>query len=292
MDLITPQIKTALETQSWIRRMFEIAAELKAKYGADRVFDFSLGNPDLPPPPVVAQALHALAERADRPSALGYCPNAGLPHVRKAFAERISREQQTTVEAAHVVATCGAAGALNALFRAILQPGDEVLCPSPFFAEYAFYVSNFGGRLTTAPAVADSFALDVQALAEAISPVTRALLINSPNNPTGAVYSRQELEALAAVLKEKSARFGRPILLILDEPYRFLTYDGVELSPIFPLYDFSILVTSFSKSLSLAGERIGYLAVHPKMEGAELLLNGVILTNRILGYVNAPVVGQ
>ncbi|MDZ7370854.1 MAG: pyridoxal phosphate-dependent aminotransferase [candidate division KSB1 bacterium] len=291
MAIVTPQIKDFMQTQSWIRRMFEAAAELKAKYGEDRVFDFSLGNPDVPPPAEVAQALHDLAQRASKPLSFGYCPNAGLPAVREALAGRVSEEQQTPLAGKHIVVTCGAAGAMNVLFRAILLPGDEVMTFSPYFVEYGFYAANFGARLVTVPSRND-FSLDPKALEAAITDKTRALILNSPNNPTGVIYSREELEAVVEILTLKSAEYGRPILLISDEPYRFLTYDGLTPPAILPLYDSSIIISSFSKSLSLAGERIGYLAVNPRLDGADLLLNGIILANRILGYVNAPIIGQ
>lgn len=291
MAIITTQIKEYLQTQSWIRRMFEAAAELKQTYGAENVFDFSLGNPDVPPPAAVADALRTLADRLDQPLTLGYCPNAGMPQVREALANRISEEQQLPLAARHVVVTAGAAGAVNALFRATLQPGDEVVCFAPYFVEYGFYAANFGAQLIAAPA-AKGFRVDGEALAAAMTPNTRAMIINSPNNPTGMVYSQDDLQLIVAVLQKKSVEYGRPILLISDEPYRFLVYDDVTAPPILPLYEYSIVISSFSKNLSLAGERIGYIAVNPQMDGVDLLLNGIILANRILGFVNAPIIGQ
>ncbi len=292
MSLVTPQIEEHIKTQSWIRRMFEAAAELKAKYGAENVFDFSLGNPDVPPPAQVAAAVKEAAEKAGTPLALGYCPNAGLPDVRAALARRVSAEQETEVSADHIVVTSGAAGALNTILRTILLPGEQVVCFAPYFVEYAFYAGNYGGSLKAVPAKALTFEIDVSALESAIGPQTRAMIVNSPNNPSGVVYSEAELQAISKVLTKKSREYGRPILLISDEPYRFLTYDGVTTPPVLPQYDYSIVISSFSKSLSLAGERIGYIAVNPNMDGVDLLMNGLILSNRILGFVNAPIIGQ
>ena len=292
MALVTSQIEGYIQTQSWIRRMFEAAAELKAKFGADNVFDFSLGNPDVPPPSQVGAALKELAEQAALPLSLGYCPNAGLPDTRAALATKVSREQEMELSAKHLIITSGAAGALNTIFRATLEAGDEVVCFAPYFVEYGFYAANHGGVLKAAPSKPLTFEIDVEALKSAIGPKTRAMIINSPNNPSGVVYSQAELDAVADVLRQKSAQYGKPILLISDEPYRFLTYDNVNVPPILPAYEYSIVVNSFSKSLSMAGERIGYIAVNPNMDGVDLLLGGMILANRILGFVNAPILGQ
>jgi len=292
MSLVTPQIEQYIKTQSWIRRMFEAAAELKAKFGAENVFDFSLGNPDVPPPSQVADAVKNIAAAADKPLALGYCPNAGLPDTRAALAKKVAFEQDTDLSANHIIVTSGAAGALNTILRTVLLAGEEIVCFAPYFVEYGFYAANYGGQLKAVPAKDMTFAVDIEALEQAIGPNTRAMIINSPNNPTGVVYSEQDLQALAAVLSEKSQQYGRPILLIADEPYRFLTYDNVAVPPVLPHYDYSIVVSSFSKSLSMAGERIGYIAVNPRMSGADLLLSGLILSNRILGFVNAPIIGQ
>lgn len=289
--MITKEIEGHLEKQSWIRRMFEAAAELKAKHGADNVFDFSLGNPDVPAPAEVGEALRELADHASEPKIFGYVPNAGLPSLRAKLAERVAREQAVPVDSSQIIVTCGAAGAINALFRAILEPGDEVLCPAPYFVEYGFYAGNYKGVLKTVPTT-ESFDPDLERMADAITDRTRAVLINSPNNPTGRVYSATVMAGLADLLRRKSAEFGRPILLVSDEPYRFLVYDGVDVPPVLSQYDASIVISSFSKSLSLAGARIGYMAVHPTMPDLEKLLAGVTMTNRVLGYVNAPIIAQ
>jgi len=292
MQILSPAIDAQLAGSSWIRRMFEAGIELKRVHGADQVYDFSLGNPDLPPPRGVREALTAIAQDLDRPMALGYMPNAGYPEVRARLAEALAREQQVELRAEHVVMTCGAAGAINALFRAVLSPGDEVVCPAPYFVEYGSYAGNFGAVLRPVASRPLTFEPDLAALAAALTERTRAVIINSPNNPAGVVYDGAVLRELARLLEAHVQRCGRPVYLISDEPYRFLTYDGVTVPPVLPLYRFSVVVGSFSKSLSLAGERVGYLAANPAMEGVERLLAGVILTNRILGFVNAPALGQ
>ena len=292
MQVISPDIGETLKNASWIRRMFEAGMELKQKYGADQVCDFSLGNPDLPPVPEVARALKDLADKVNQPLSLGYMPNAGLPSVRQRLADHLAKEQQVPLTSQHVVVTCGAAGALNVLFRTILERGDDVLCPAPYFPEYTSYVGNFGGRLMPVPSKPSTFELDTAAIDAAITDKTRAVLIDSPNNPTGVLYDQASLESLAAVLTRASARYGRPVFLVSDEPYRFLTYDDTSVPPVLPLYPFSAVIGSFSKSLSLAGERIGYMAISPSMPDGDQLLAGLILCNRILGYVNAPVIGQ
>lgn len=292
MQVISDAIGQTIKNASWIRRMFEAGIELKQRYGEDQVCDFSLGNPDLAPVPEVGRTLRALADKVDQPLSLGYMPNAGLGSVRQRLAEFLAREQQVPLTSQQVVVTCGAAGGLNVLFRTVLEQGEEVICPAPFFAEYESYVSNFGGRLVPVPSRPSSFELDTAAIEAAMTEETRVVLINSPNNPTGAVYDQASLDSLAAILKRVSARQDRPVFLVSDEPYRFLTYDDTAVPPVLPLYPYSLVVGSFSKSLSLAGERIGYVAMHPSMPDGDQLMAGLILCNRILGYVNAPIIGQ
>ena len=291
MELLTPAIKAHLGNSSWIRRMFEAGIELKKKYGAENVFDYSLGNPDIPAPEVVKTAMTDLAEHALDPFAFGYMPNAGLPEVRAALAAKLGREQGVEVGGEKVLVTCGAAGGINVFFRAVLSAGDEVLCPAPYFVEYGFYAENYGGLLKSVPCKED-FTLDIAAMDAAITPKTRAVIINSPNNPTGQIYSAEEINALAEVLRKHSAANGRVIYLISDEPYRFLNFDGVEIPSMFKAYDATVVIGSFSKNLSLAGERIGFIGVNPALENGQELMAGLIMCNRILGFVNAPVVAQ
>ncbi len=291
MELLNPEIREHLGNSSWIRRMFEAGIELKKKYGAANVYDYSLGNPDIPAPSAVKTAMEELAETADAPFAFGYMPNAGLPEVRSALAEKLSGEQGLAVPAERLLVTCGAAGGINVFFRAVLSAGDEVLCPAPYFVEYGFYAENYGGTLKSVPCKSD-FSLDVDAFDAAITEKTRAVIINSPNNPTGQIYSAEEIAALAFVLKKHSEANNRTIYLISDEPYRFLNFDGAVIPGVFQYYDASVVIGSFSKNLSLAGERIGYIGVNPALENGQELMAGLIMCNRILGFVNAPVVAQ
>ncbi|BDQ33796.1 pyridoxal phosphate-dependent aminotransferase [Pseudodesulfovibrio portus] len=292
MQLISDQIAGYVERSSWIRKMFEEGIALKKQFGEDAVCDFSLGNPDLPPPASVKDALLELAEDADKPFFMGYMPNFGYPDVREKLAAVVSKEQGVSVPADCLVITCGAAGALNSVFRATLGPGDEVITPTPFFVEYGFYCENHGAKLVPVPARELTFELDLDAMDKAITDKTRVVLINSPNNPTGAVYSREQLEGLAAILEKHNQGRERPIILLADEPYRFLAFDGVEVPSLLDIYDYSVVCSSFSKNLSMAGERIGYACINPAMPGKEALIGGVTLTNRILGFVNAPALAQ
>lgn len=292
MQMITAELTEQLERASWIRRMFDAGRELKQREGADRVQDFSLGNPDVPPPSGTAALLRSLADAVEQPLSLGYLPNAGLPSLRSRLAEMLSAEQGVELPDSRVLITCGAAGGLCALLRSVLEPGDDIVCPAPFFPEYRFYAAHFGGTLRTVDTRRPDFQLDVEALAHAIGPRTRAVLINSPNNPTGALYAEQDLKALAAAIEAVNRKRERPVLLVSDEPYRQLVYEGLTVPPILPLSRFSVVIGSFSKSLSLAGERIGYLALNPEMPSGDLLADALILNLRTLGYVNAPVIGQ
>ncbi|TVM19712.1 pyridoxal phosphate-dependent aminotransferase [Oceanidesulfovibrio indonesiensis] len=292
MSVISQAVAEYLDKSSWIRKMFETGAALKAYHGEDAVCDFSLGNPDLSPPTCVSCTLDRLAKESNKSFAFGYMPNAGYPWLREKLADFLSKEQGAPLTAGDIVVTCGAAGGLNAIMRAVFDPGDELLCPSPYFVEYGFYAANHGGKLVSVPAVPPSFDLDVDAMAAAITPKTRIVLVNSPNNPTGAVYSEESLRALAEVVDAKAEEYGRPIFLVADEPYRFLTYDGAATPPFLPVSPNAIIVSSFSKNMSLAGERVGYIAVHPEMRDKSKFLDGVVLANRILGFVNAPAIGQ
>lgn len=290
--MLSRQVNEYIERSSWIRRMFEAGIELKSRFGEDQVCDFSLGNPDVPPPAEVRQALLDIAENVEKPFSLGYMPNAGYADVREQLAAQVSKEQGFAVSGADITMTVGAAGGLNAFFRAVLDPCDEVVVPSPFFVEYGFYVQNHGGGLTPVKCKPLTFDLDIEAIARAVNEKTRVVMVNSPNNPSGAVYSRERLQELAEVLKQKSRKYGRPIYLLADEPYRFLAFDGVEVPSILPLYPYSVVVSSFSKNLSLAGERLGYIVLNPDMPDKQTLADGLVLTNRILGFVNAPAVAQ
>jgi aspartate aminotransferase len=283
---ISTSISEMMQNSSFIRKMFEEGTRLKALHGKDKVCDFSIGNPGVAPPEQFQKVLMEEASRVE-PLIHGYMPNAGFPDVRQAVADYVSTEQNVKLEGRHLLMTCGAGGALNVVLRALTNPGDEVLSPSPAFVEYGFYCANFGANLKLAKTT-DNFDLDTAAVADAISAKTVAVIVNSPHNPTGRVYSRESLVALAEVLDEGSRKIGRRIYLISDEPYRKLVYDGLEVAPIMSIYPHSIVLTSYSKDLSLAGERIGWLAVGPDAEDSQRIIDAATLCNRILGYVNAP----
>ena len=275
---------------SWIRKMFEEGARLKQIHGADKVFDFSLGNPNVPPPAAVHDKLRQLVANL-APGMHGYMPNAGLPETRAAVAAQLSLEKGLHISADQVVMTCGAAGGLNIILKALLDPGDEVLTPVPCFVEYGFYADNHGGILKTVP-TSDDFTLDLEALAKAVGPGTKVVLINSPNNPTGQIYSAVALERLADLLRQKSREYDRPIYLVSDEPYCKIVYDGHRVPSVFAAYENSLITTSYSKDLSLPGERLGFVAVHPQAADLQALLGALTLANRILGFVNAPALQQ
>lgn len=287
---VSRKISAMLSKSSWIRKMFEQGARLKAEHGNDNVYDFSLGNPNLSPPESFRKALINTAKDFGN-GVHGYMPNVGYSYVRKSVADYLSTEQQTQISEKEIIMTCGAAGALNVIFKTILDPDDEVITPSPYFVEYNFYVDNHGGVLKTAPTKQD-FSLDINAIAAIITNKTKAILINFPNNPTGSVYSENSLNELGNMLKNKKKEFGKTIYLISDEPYRKIIYDGIKAPSIFSCYNESIIATSYSKDISIPGERIGFLAVNPQAVCKEELLSGMALANRILGFVNAPALMQ
>jgi len=287
---ISSKLKASLTRTSWIRKMFEEGARLKKIHGSANVFDFSIGNPNLEPPTSFHHTLKQLLD-TDQPCQHAYMPNVGYADVRQSVADYISKEQGIHLDADDLVMTCGAAGALNVIFKAILNPGDQVICPSPYFVEYGFYVDNHCGILKPIPTT-DDFFLDIDAIEKAIEPNTKAILINSPNNPTGQVYSQSHIETLSQCLERKSAEIGQPIYLISDEPYRKIAFDQIEIPGILSNYENSIVCTSYSKDLSIPGERIGHLAVHPKAEDRSDLMQALAMANRILGFVNANALMQ
>lgn len=287
---ISEKMMMFAEKSSWIRKMFEEGAKMKAEFGPDNVFDFSLGNPDAPPPAEFDTVIQNLVSDK-KPGVHSYMPNGGHVWVREAVAAQMSKEQNIIIDANDMLLTCGAAGGLNVIMKAILNPGDEVLLLAPYFVEYNFYVDNHGGT-TTVINTDDNFNPDIDAIRAAISKKTKALIINSPNNPSGQVYSKEILAELGAMLKEKGEELGTTIFLLSDEPYRKITFEGLEVPSIFEAYTNSIIVSSYSKDLSLPGERIGYLAVHPEIDEKQALLGALTLANRILGFVNAPAMMQ
>jgi len=284
------KIQASIERSSWIRKMFEEGKVRKEKYGEENVFDFSLGNPDLEPPSKFNQILVELVNDP-APGQHGYMPNAGFIKTRQAVADYLNKFNRPQFSAEEIVMTVGAGGALNVVLKTVLNPGEEVIIPKPYFVEYNFYLDNHQGVLKLAPTKPD-FSLDCDAISAAVTEKTRAILINSPNNPTGKVYREQELKELADLLFHYSEKFGQPIYLISDEPYRKIIYDGITVPSIFNVYNESFVVTSFSKDLSLPGERIGYVAANPDMSDKDMVIAGLVLCNRILGYVNAPALMQ
>lgn len=298
MQTITDYFVQAAAKGGFIRKMFEKGLELKAKYGEDAVCDFSLGNPDVPPPEAARAILHKIADDAIRPLGLGYCPNAGIPEVRDSIAKYLSNQQGIGLAAKDVVLTVGAASALVDFFRATVEPGDEIIVPSPYFVEYGNYCGHFGGVLKPVDTNED-FSLDLDSIRSAVTPKTRAIIVNSPNNPTGAIYSEKELVSLAALVDEVNAERAntpgaRALFLLSDEPYRVFAYDGAEVPTVLPMTKYAVVLGSFSKTLSMAGERVGYLALNPELskDDGGALMTTLILVNRTLGYVNAPVIGQ
>ena len=287
---ISAKIQGFMSQSSWIRKMFEEGDNLKKQYGKDSVFDFSLGNPNVEPPPKVKELLRRVADDIV-PNKHGYMPNAGYTETREAIAAYLTGAQGVSLSYKHVIMTCGAGGALNVILKVLLDPGDEVIVLAPFFVEYRFYVDNAGG-ITRVAKTKDDFSLDLNAIEKAITEKTKIVLINSPNNPTGKVYDEASIKALAALLCEKSNVFGRDIYLVSDEPYSDIVYDDIKVPGILAACKNSIIASSYSKSLSLPGERIGYLAINPAISDAGTVIDAAILCNRILGFVNAPALIQ
>jgi aspartate aminotransferase len=279
-----------MKGSSWIRRMFEEGAKLRAELGADRVFDFSLGNPVLEPPPEVLRALReALDDPA--PGLHRYMPNAGFPDVRRAVAAFLATDHGVPFDEGRVLMSVGAGGGLNVVLKSVLDPGDEVVVLAPYFPEYPFYVDNHGGRMVVVPP-GPGFRPDPAALEKALTPRTAAVLVNSPNNPTGVVYAQGDYDAVGEVLRRHGARTGRTVHLVSDEPYRRILFDGRAPASVFRSYGPSILVTSHSKDLALPGERIGVVAIGPECPDGPALQGAFTFANRVLGFVNAPALQQ
>jgi aspartate aminotransferase len=283
---VSKTIAKQLENSSWIRRMFEEGIRLKRERGADAVFDFSLGNPDMEPPAAVLDALRRVVA-GNRAGSHGYMPNPGYAEVREAVAGKLRRETGLDFTAEDVFMTVGSAGACNVILKSILDPGDEVIVLQPSFSEYQFYIANHGGVLVSVETDA-TFLPDVERIRAAITPRTRALILNTPNNPTGRVYPESILRELEAML----SRVDHPITVISDEPYKSFVYDGQRQSEVASIIAQTVICNSWSKSLGLPGERIGYLALSPKLAGAVELRRACAFTNRILGFINAPAIWQ
>jgi aspartate aminotransferase len=287
---VSQKVRGLVEQGGWIRRMFEAGIALKAQYGEENVFDLSLGNPVVEPPDQFVQELRRLAEHPAK-GMHRYMPNAGYPETRQAVAEGLKAETGLPFAAGHIVMTCGAAAALNVVLKTILDPAQEVIILAPYFVEYGFYVDNHSGVAVTAPTGPD-FQPDLEAIEAAVTSKTRAVIINSPNNPTGAVYPADGLAGLAGLLRRKQEEHDSEIFIVSDEPYRRIIYDGLSYPQVFPHYQNTIVVNSHAKDLALPGERIGYIAVNPAYPQQEELVDGLTFCNRTLGFVNAPALMQ
>jgi aspartate aminotransferase len=284
--LVSKSVTAQLENASWIRRMFEEGARLKRERGADKVFDFSLGNPVDEPPTAVLNVLRKVVA-ASPTGTHGYMPNPGYPRVREALAAKLSRETGLEFSPEDVFMTVGAAGACNVALKALLDPGDEVIVLAPYFAEYQFYITNHAGVMVAVD-TDENHMPDVERIRAAITPRTRAIMINTPNNPSGRVYPKSVLDALDAMLAE----VGRPIAVLSDEPYKQFVYDGHRQPEVAASIANTVICNSWSKTLGLAGERIGYLALSPRIDDRQNLRRACALANRILGFVNAPALWQ
>ncbi len=284
--IIANAIHRQLERSSWIRRMFEVGLRLKAERGAENVFDFTLGNPTEDPPQKVLAALRRIAAE-NRPTMHGYMPNAGFPGVRQIIAERLRRDTGLEFTLNHILMTVGSAGAINTVLKSLLDPGDEVIIPLPCFSEYPFYITNHAGCMVTVETDRD-FSLDITRIAAAITDRTRAIILNSPNNPTGVVYPESVLQELESLLQ----RLNHTVVVIFDEPYKAFIYDGARPPEAASMITNCIVASSWSKTWAVAGERIGFLAISPRLPGADELHNACTFTNRILGYINAPAIWQ
>lgn len=286
--MIADKMKALVKNSSAIRAMFEEGKIMAAKYGSENVYDFSLGNPNVPAPVQVKEAIIEEAEKEDPIVLHGYMSNAGYEDVRQAVAESINKKFDTAFSAKNIIMTVGAAGGLNVILKTLLNPGDEVIAIAPYFGEYNSYVSNFDGKLVVVSPNTETFQPNLTELEEKLTARTKAVIVNSPNNPTGVIYSEETIQAMAEILRKKQKEFGTDIYLISDEPYRELAYDGAEVPYLTKYYENAIIGYSFSKSLSLPGERIGYLVIPDEAADSEDVISAAGTATRILGYVNAP----
>ena len=292
--MVSKRIQKALLGNSAIRAMFVEGKAMAEKYGAENVYDFSLGNPATPAPAALNNSIRDLLDEADKKGASGslelhgYMENAGYKDVREAIAENLNKRFGTAFDGQNIVMTVGAAGGLNIIFKTILDPGDEVIVFAPFFGEYRQYAANFDADIVTVNPDLRTFQPDLADFAAKITGKTKALIVNTPNNPTGVIYKPETMQAIAAILEKKQEEYGHDIYLISDEPYRELVYDGNKEDFLTKYYKNTIVGYSFSKSLSLPGERIGYVVVPNEASDAEDLIRGIEISNRTLGFVNAP----
>ncbi|MGI5978087.1 MAG: pyridoxal phosphate-dependent aminotransferase [Oscillospiraceae bacterium] len=287
-NCISEKMFALTQKNSAVREMFEEGNRLAKLYGRENVYDFSLGNPNFPAPEAVKDAVFEVLENEPSTMVHGYMSNVGYPDTRAAIAQSLNQHFDTAFTEANIIMTVGAAGGLNVILKTLLNPGDEVLAFAPFFLEYGNYVRNYDGEMKVVPPNLPSFQPDPAALEAALTEKTKAVIINSPNNPTGIIYSEDTLRALGAVLEKKSAEYGHPIFILSDEPYRELAYDGASVPWVTKLYRNTIVCYSWSKSLSLPGERIGYLVIPSEIDDYELVFDAASIATRVLGFVNAP----
>lgn len=286
--MIAEKMIPFVQNNSAIRTMFEEGNRLKKQYGADKVYDFSLGNPSVPAPDCVREAIVDLANNEDPVILHGYMNNAGFEDVRETIAQSLNRRFGTDFSAKNLIMTVGAASGLNVILKTVLNPGEEVIVFAPYFLEYGAYVKNYDGKLVEISPDTETFQPDLEELERKITANTRAVIVNSPHNPTGVIYSKDTIKALAAILEKKQKEYGSVIYLISDEPYRELAYDGAEVPYLTKYYKNTVVGYSYSKSLSLPGERIGYLVIPDDLEDSETVIAAAGIANRILGSVNAP----
>lgn len=286
--MIAEKMIPFVQNNSAIRTMFEEGNRLKKQYGADKVYDFSLGNPSVPAPDCVREAIVDLANNEDPVILHGYMNNAGFEDVRETIAQSLNRRFGTDFSAKNLIMTVGAASGLNVILKTVLNPGEEVIVFAPYFLEYGAYVKNYDGKLVEISPDTETFQPDLEELERKIIANTRAVIVNSPHNPTGVIYSEDTIKALAAILEKKQKEYGSVIYLISDEPYRELAYDGAEVPYLTKYYKNTVVGYSYSKSLSLPGERIGYLVIPDDLEDSETVIAAAGIANRILGSVNAP----
>ena len=290
--MIAESMKALVKGSSVIRAMFEEGNRLAKIYGTENVYDFSLGNPNVPAPAEVNEAIKEVVDEEDSVVLHGYMSNSGFEDVREAIAQSLNKRFDTHFNYTNIVMTVGAAGGLNTVLKTILNPGDEVLTFAPFFGEYKNYVGNFGGKLVAVSPDTSTFQPKFDEFEKLINKNTKAVIVNNPNNPTGVVYSEETIKKLAKIMEDKQKELGIEIFLIADEPYRELAYDGVEVPYLTKYYDNTIVGYSYSKSLSLPGERIGYLVIPDEVADSEELLSAANVATRILGFVNAPTLQQ
>lgn len=286
--MISKKMKEYVTGSSLIRAMFEDSQKLASIYGTENVYDFSLGNPCFPPAGALKNAMIEILNMEDQCAVHGYMNNAGHEAVRQSIADSLNRRFGTEFSARNIIMTVGAAGGINVTLKTLIDPGDEIIVFSPYFGEYDSYASNVSARLVEVQCRREDFMPDIDGLRQALTPRTKAVILNSPNNPTGVVYSEDIIRAIAGALREKQTEFGTAIYLFSDEPYRELVYGDVQVPYVTRYYENTIVGYSYSKSLSLAGERIGYLVIPEEAESSSDIIAAAAVANRILGFVNAP----